>query len=78
MEQSNNFLFISNNLLIIIDKILYITKCDNINSLNIYLIGKDYPIIIEFKSKEETDKAYNELIIKITNLKKLQYETGKR
>lgn len=41
-------------------------------------MGKEYPVIIEFDTKEETDNAYNELITKITNLKKLQYGTGKR
>lgn len=78
MEQSNNFLFISDNSVIVIDKILNIVKCDKINTLNIYLMGKEYPVIIELDTKEETDYAYNELITKITNLKKLQYGTEKR
>lgn len=78
MEQSNNFLYISNNSVIVIDKILNIVKYDKINTLNIYLMGKEYPVIIEFDTKEETDDVYNELITKITNLKKLQYGTEKR
>lgn len=51
MEQSNNFLYISNNSVIVIDKILNIVKCDKINTLNIYLMGKEYPVIIEFDTK---------------------------
>lgn len=78
MEQSNDFLYISKNSIIVIDKILNIIKCVKINTLNIYLMGKEYPVILECNTEEDTNRIYNELITKITNLKKLQYGQGKR